>query len=64
MDKEQRTNKEGENVSAVAKQQGYKKLSLPPKKIKEIIVTPTTIKEKKLLFDKNNEDHRYIVEGE
>ncbi|GAB6174414.1 hypothetical protein JCM15765_38920 [Paradesulfitobacterium aromaticivorans] len=56
--------KEGEDLSAVAKEQGYKKLSLTPKKIQEITVRPTEIKDKKLLFDKDNKDHRYIVEGE
>ena len=56
--------KEGENLSAVAKEQGYKKLSLTPKKLEKITVRPVEIKEGKLLFDKNNKDHRYIVEGE
>jgi hypothetical protein len=51
-------------MSAVAKQQGYKKISISPKKKKEITVSPTTIKDGKLLLDKNNKDHRYIVEGE
>jgi hypothetical protein len=57
-------NKEGEDLSAVAKEQGYKKLSLTPKKLEKITVQPTAIKDGKLLFDKNNKDHRYIVEGE
>lgn len=56
--------KEGEEMSAIAKQQGYKKISLSPKKIKGITISPTTIKDGKLLLDKNNKDHRYIVEGE
>jgi len=64
MDKDQTNKKEGEEMSAVAKQQGYKKISISPKKIKEITVSPTTIKDGKLLLDKNNKDHRYIVEGE
>lgn len=64
MDKDQTNKKEGEEMSAIAKQQGYKKISLSPKKIKEITVSPTTIKDGKLLLDKNNKDHRYIVEGE
>ncbi|MCO1604735.1 hypothetical protein [Desulfosporosinus nitroreducens] len=66
MDKEENNgeNKEGENLSAVAKEQGYKKLSLTPKKLQKITVKPVAIKNGKLLFDKNNKDHRYIVEGE
>lgn len=64
MDKEDREFKEGENMSAVAKEEGYKKLSLTPKKLQEITVRPVAIKDGKLLFDKNNKDHRYIVEGE
>ena len=65
MDKEEdRKTKEGENLSAVAKEQGYKKLSLSPKKLQEISVRPVTIKDGKLLFDKNDKEHRYIVEGE
>lgn len=57
-------NKEGENLSAVAKEQGYKKLSLTPKQLEKATVKPIAIKDGKLLFDKNNKDHRYIVEGE
>ena len=64
MDKEDREIKKGENMSAVAKEEGYKKLSLTPKKLQEITVRPVAIKDGKLLFDKNNKDHRYIVEGE
>ncbi|WP_242833956.1 hypothetical protein [Desulfitobacterium hafniense] len=51
-------------MSAVAKEQGYKKLSLTPEKLKKATVQPIAIKDGKLLFDKNNKDHRYIVEGE
>ncbi|HHY28630.1 MAG TPA: hypothetical protein GX523_18180 [Desulfitobacterium dehalogenans] len=66
MDKEENhfKNKEGENLSAVAKEQGYKKLSLTPKQLEKATVQPIAIKDGKLLFDKNNKDHRYIVEGE
>lgn len=66
MDKEENyeKNKEGETLSAVAKEQGYKKLSLTPKKLQKITVQPVAIKDGKLLLDKNNKDHRYIVEGE
>ena len=38
-----------------------KGLSLSPKKLEEITIKPI-IKDGKLLFDKNNKDHRYIVE--
>ncbi|KJR45552.1 Nuclease subunit of the excinuclease complex [Desulfosporosinus sp. I2] len=64
MDKEDQEVKEGENMSAIAKEESYKKLSLTPKKLQEITVRPATIKDGKLLFDKNDKDHRYIVEGE
>lgn len=43
------------------KEQSYKELSLTPKKLSEITVKPK-VKDGKLLFDKNNKDHRYIVE--
>jgi len=66
MDKEENNgeSKEGENLSAVAKEQGYKKLSLTPEKLQKITIKPVAIKNGKLLFDRNNKDHRYIVEGE
>jgi len=66
MDKEynNRENKEGENLSTVAKEQGYKKLSITPQKLQKITIKPVAIKNGKLLFDRNNKDHRYIVEGE
>lgn len=51
-------------MSAVAKEQGYKKLSLTPEKLPKITIKPVAIKNVKLLFDRNNKDHRYIVEGE
>jgi hypothetical protein len=52
---------EGKNMQTLAKEQGYKGLSLSSKKLKEITIHPK-IKDGKLLFDKNNKDHRYIVE--
>lgn len=45
------------------KGQSYKGLSLSSKKLNEITVRPK-VKNGKLLFDKNNKDHRYIVEEE
>lgn len=41
----------------------YKKLNLSSNKIKEISVTPKS-KDGKLLFDRKNKDHRYIVEDD
>ena len=38
-------------------------LSLSTKKLNEIAVKPK-VKNGKILFDKNNKDHRYIVEEE
>jgi len=45
------------------KEQSYKGLSLSSKKLKEITIRPK-VKDGKVLFDKNNKDHRYIVEEE
>lgn len=45
------------------KEQSYKGLSLSSKKLSEIAVRPK-VKNGKLLFDKNDKDHRYIVEEE
>ncbi|ACL22014.1 hypothetical protein DesLBE_4627 [Desulfitobacterium sp. LBE] len=56
--------KEEETLSAVTKEQGYKKLSLTPKQLEKATVKPLAIKNGKLLFDKSNKDHRYIVEEE
>lgn len=41
----------------------YKKLDLSSDKIKEISVTPKA-KDGKLLFDRNNKNHRYIVDDD
>ena len=60
MDKEE-NNQEEKNMQALAKDQGNKGLSLSSKKLKEITIRPK-VKDGKLLFDKNNKDHRYIVE--
>ncbi|AET67822.1 hypothetical protein Desor_2220 [Desulfosporosinus orientis DSM 765] len=67
MDKEEEklSNKEDENMNGAVKNQGYRKTSLSSQKLKEISVRPVTIKDGKFLFDRNNKDHRYIVnEGE
>ncbi|MDR3599805.1 MAG: hypothetical protein P4L49_04880 [Desulfosporosinus sp.] len=52
---------EGKDMQAIPKEKGYKGLSLSPKKLEEITIKPI-VKDGKLLFDKNNKDHRYIVE--
>lgn len=55
--------KEESNMTPLAKEQSYKGLSLSPQKLKEITVKPK-VKDGKLLFDRKNKDHRYIVEEE
>lgn len=53
---------EEQKMATLAKKgQSYQGLSLTPKKLSEITVKPK-VKDGKLLFDKNNKDHRYIVE--
>lgn len=54
---------EGNKMPALAKDDQYKGLSLSPKKLNEITVKPK-VKNGKILLDKNNKDHRYIVEEE
>ncbi len=44
-------------------EEAYKGLSLSSKKIKDITVKPK-VKNGKVLLDKKNKDHRYIVEEE
>jgi hypothetical protein len=48
-------------MPATAKKEQGKGLSLSSEKLKEISVKPK-VKKGKLLFDKNDKDHRYIVE--
>jgi len=52
-----------EMAETAKKEHSYKGLSLSSKKLKEITVRPK-VKDGKVLFDKNNKDHRYIVEEE
>ena len=52
-----------EMAETAKKEQSYKGLSLSSKKLKEITIRPK-VKDGKVLFDKNNKDHRYIVEEE
>ena len=65
IEEEKLSNEEDENMNGAVKDQGYRKTSLSSQKLKEISVRPVTIKDRKFLFDRKNEDHRYIVnEGE
>lgn len=50
-----------EEMSKTLTSNVYKSLNLNPKKLKEITIKPK-IKDGKLLFDRNNKDHQYIVE--
>lgn len=52
---------EGKEMPVLAKEQSYKGLSLSSKKLKEITVKPK-VKNGKILFDKKNKEHRYILE--
>ncbi len=54
---------ERNKMPAFAKKEEYKGLSLSSKKLNEIAVKPK-VENGKILLDKNNEDHRYIVDGE
>lgn len=45
----------------VMQEQGYKKLSLSSKSLKENTVSPK-IKDGKVMLDKNNPKHRYLFE--
>ena len=54
---------EGDKMQSLAKKEQHKGLSLSSKKLNEISVRPK-VKNGKILFDKNNKDHRYIVEEE
>jgi len=52
---------EGEEMPALPKEQSYQGLSLSLKKLNEITVKPKA-KDGKVVFDKKNIEHRYIVE--
>lgn len=57
-------NKKGdEDMTKVLENNTYKKLNLSASKIREISVTPK-VKDGKLLFNRKNKDHRYIVEDD
>lgn len=57
------TNKEDKDMSKISTKDKYKKLNLDPKIAKSISVTPI-VKDGKILYDKNNKNHRYIVEDD
>lgn len=52
-----------EDMSKLLEKSTYKKLELSTIKIREISVTPK-VKDGKLLFNRKNKDHRYIVEDD
>jgi len=52
---------EEKEMPALAKEQSYKGLSLSSKKLKEITVKPK-VRNGKIVFDRKNKEHRYIVE--
>ncbi|MFA7079246.1 MAG: hypothetical protein WC147_12695 [Syntrophomonas sp.] len=54
---------EEDKMPALAKDDQHKGLSLSLKKLNEITVKPK-VENGKILLDKNNKDHRYIVEEE
>ncbi|WP_170235978.1 hypothetical protein [Alkalibacillus haloalkaliphilus] len=47
-------------MNTVSKEQGYKKIPLSSKELKELSVKPK-IEDGKLKFDQNKESHRYIM---
>jgi len=60
----ERFEKEEENMSMVLKkEETYRGLALSSKKLSEISVKPK-VQNGKVLFNKENKDHRYIVEEE
>lgn len=56
-------NKGDEDMAEMLSKETYKKLNLSEETIKDISVTPK-VKDGKLLFDRNNKNHRYIVEDD
>jgi len=50
-------------MAKMATSETFKKLNLDPETVKNISVTPK-VKDGKMLFDKNNKNHRYIVEDD
>lgn len=57
------TNEEGKDMAKMLAKNKYKKLNLNPKTVGDVAVTPV-VKDGKMLYDKNNKNHRYIVEDD
>lgn len=55
--------KGGENMSKVFEDQTYRKLNISSGKIKEISVTPK-MKDGKLILNRENKNHRYIMDDD
>jgi len=56
-------NMEDKDMNKILPKDEYKKLNLDTKIIKNISVVPV-VKDGKMLYDKNNKIHRYIVEDD
>lgn len=54
--------KGSQDVAKTLVSNSYKKLNLDLNTLNKITVKPKKIKDGKILFDRENEDHRYIVE--
>lgn len=54
-------NEEEDDMEKTVAEKSYKKLNLDPETIEKISVTPK-VKDGKLLFDRKNKSHRYIVD--
>lgn len=54
--------KGSQDVTKALVSNSYKKLNLDLNTLNKITVKPKKIKDGKILFDRKNEDHRYIVE--
>ena len=62
-EQKKRVKKEEIDMGKVLENQGYKKLNISLDKIKEISVTPK-VKDGKLIFNRENKNHRYIIEDD
>lgn len=62
-EQKKRAKKEEIDMGKVLENQGYKKLNISLDKIKEISVTPK-VKDGKLIFNRENKNHRYIIEDD
>lgn len=52
--------RDDKKVSKVLNKETYRSINLSREKLKKITVTPK-IKDGKMLFDRKNKDHRYIM---